>query len=357
MRFIDKTVLVLGATGGLGASIARVFATEGAALALAARSRLPQIDLASEAAVSRHQADLTDPTSLSALRDEVLAAHGRVDVVVNATGYDARKRLQDHTLDDFRRTLDVNLLGAMLLTQTFLPVMDDGLIVHLGGFADGRLAFPFYGADVASRAGVRAFAESANRELALAGRPIVVSFFSPSPADTEAERPFHPLWRALGTAIVSPDKIAAELVRAVARREKVHIMGGWTTRLFATLNAVSPRLADTLMMRRYGATMGRFFGQPGGGGLQSPLARPGSRWGRTLGILLIVLSFLAYGVLLSLPILPLAGKVKLAMAPALVGVGEATFWIGGVLVGKELVMRYMSYQNPFNWVCRRGGRA
>ena len=90
---------------------------------------------------------LTDPDSLAALRADVLAAHGRVDVVVNATGYDVRKPLAEHTLDDLRRTLDVNLLGAMLLTQTFLPVIDDGVIVHLGGFADGRLAFPFYSAD------------------------------------------------------------------------------------------------------------------------------------------------------------------------------------------------------------------
>ncbi len=243
MRFTERTVVVIGATGGLGTAIARAFAAEGAALALAGRSRLSDVELAGDVVVSRHQADLADPASLAELRDAVLARHGRVDVVVNAAGYDVRKPLADTTPDDFRRTLDVNLLGAMLLTQTFLPVMDDGVIVHLGGFADGRLAFPFYSADVASRAGLRAFAEAANRELALAGRAPVVSFFSPSPADTEAERPFHPLWRAMGTAIVSPDKVAAELVKAVDRRKKVHIMGGWTTRFFAALNAVSPRPA------------------------------------------------------------------------------------------------------------------
>ena len=205
---------------------------------------------------------------------------------------------------------------------------------------------------LASRAGLRAFAEAANRELALAGRTAVVSFFAPSPADTEAERPFHPLWRSLGTAIVSPDKVAGELVKAVDRREKVHIMGGWTTRFFAALNAVSPRLADALVMKRYGATMGRFFGRPDGEESGSPPARPRSKWGRTLGILLIVLSFLAYGVLLGLPFLPLEGKAKLALAPVLVGVGEATFWIGGLFVGKELITRYRRYLNPCHWVCR-----
>ena len=72
----------------------------------------------------------------------------------------------------------------------------------------------------------------------------------------------------LGTAIVSPDKVAGELVKAVDRREKVHIMGGRTTRFFAALNAVSPRLADALVMKRYGATMGTFLWQAGWRGVR-----------------------------------------------------------------------------------------
>ena len=74
MRFTEKTVAVIGATGGLGTAIARAFAAEGAALALAGRSRLPDVDVAGSAVVSRHQADLTDPDSLAALRADVLAS-------------------------------------------------------------------------------------------------------------------------------------------------------------------------------------------------------------------------------------------------------------------------------------------
>jgi NAD(P)-dependent dehydrogenase (short-subunit alcohol dehydrogenase family) len=347
-------ILIVGASGGLGTAIARAFAAGGASLALVGHSRLPEGEFPGAASVSRHQCDLADPARLAALRDEVLAAHRRVDVVVNATGYDVRKPLQDHTADDFRRTLDVNLLGAMLLTQTFLPAMDGGVIVHLGGFADGRLAFPFYSADAATRAGVRAFSEAVNREVRLAGRHETVLFFSPSPADTDAERPFHPLWRELGTTIVAPEKVAAAVVAAVARREQVHIMGGWTTRLFAALNAVSPGLADALMMKRFGAAMDRFF-RPASKMPDLP-AQSRSKWGRTLGISLIVFSCLAYGVFLSLPLLSLAGQVKLALAPLLLGMGEASFWIGGVLMGKELVMRFRSYLNPCRWICKLPGR-
>jgi hypothetical protein len=79
-------------------------------------------------------------------------------------------------------------------------------------------------------------------------------------------------------------------------------------------------------------------------------AQSRSRWGRTLGIALIVFSCLAYGVLLSLPLLSLAGRVKLALAPVLVVLGEVAFWIGGVLLGKELVMRFRSFLNPCRWI-------
>ena len=338
-RFVGKTVLVVGASGGLGSAIAQAFAAEGAALAVVGHRRLPEGELPGAAAVSRHLADLTDAASLAVLVDEVLAIHGRVHVVVNATGCDVRKPLPDHTTDDFRRSLEVNLLGAMLLTQVFLPVVGDGMIVHLGGFADGRLAFPFYSADAASRAGLHTFCEAVNRELALDAKQARVLFFSPSPADTDAERPFHPLWRELGTTIVAPAAVAAELVTAVGQRKQVHIMGGWTTRLFAAINAVSPRLADVLLMRRYGAALRQFFNRPGGQP-PDPSARPPSSWGRTLGLILIAVSFLVYGGLLGLPFLPLAGLTKLALAPVLVVVGEATFWVGGALVGREVVARY-----------------
>mgnify|MGYP003379065654 CR=1 FL=1 len=191
------------------------------------RSHLRNVDVVGAAAVSRHQADLTDPGSLAALRADVLAAQGRVDVIVNA-------------------------------------VIDDGVIVHLGGFADGQLAFPFYSADAASRAGLRAFAEAANRELALAGRTAVVSFFSPSPAATGAERPFHPLWRSLGTAIVSPDTVASELVKAVNRREKVHIMARSTIRLTPGGRLPSsPSPATRRLWRRRAPTPGQADDWPG----------------------------------------------------------------------------------------------
>jgi NAD(P)-dependent dehydrogenase (short-subunit alcohol dehydrogenase family) len=347
LNFEGKTVVILGASGGLGSAIASEFAAQGASLALVTRREPHPGMLFPGRIVSTHQADITDAGSLIALRNEVLGIHSHIDVVVNAAGHDVRKPLAAHSPEDFQRTLDVNLLGPMLLTQAFLPAMETGVIVHLGGFADGRLAFPYYPADAASRAGLRAFIEAANRELALVRQPVVISFFSPSPANTEAERPFHPLWKQMGTPILPPEEVARELVASVARQEKVHIMGGLLTRSFAALNSISPGLADTMRMRHYGVLLSRYFS----GKIPPETASigPNPLW-RFLGICLIIFSFIAYGVLIALPFLPISTAQKLWFSPLLIGIGEITFWVGGVLVGKEIFQRYKRYLNPCTWI-------
>ena len=119
-----------------------------------------------------------------------------LDAVVIAIGADVRKPLSAHTEADIRIQLDANLTGAILLTKTFAGrVRDGGSIVILGGFGDGRLGLPYYSVDVATRAGVSAFAQAMNREFELEGRDLKVCYACPAPADTPAERPFAELWR------------------------------------------------------------------------------------------------------------------------------------------------------------------
>lgn len=263
-RFRDEVVVIVGATGGLGFAFARAFADAGARLVLSGRDagRLSSISAALGGDALTYMVELTDPTSVVALGDYVDTTCGQVDVVVNVTGVDVRKPFTGHDLADIRRTLDVNLAGAILLTHTFLGIMQgqgDGTIVHVGGFADGRLAFPYYSVDVATRAGLFSFVESLNRELMLEGSPVVVSYFSPSPADTEAERPYHPIWRKMGTRIVPQKQVAAALLDAIVGQRRVHVMGGPATVLFAKLNSVWPCLADALLLRRYGKILKQYF--------------------------------------------------------------------------------------------------
>lgn len=99
------------------------------------------------------------------------------------------------------------------------------IIVHMGGFADGGLAFPYYGIDVATQSGIFTFIESMNRELRQEGSKIHLTYFCPNSAGTFAERPFHGVWKGIGIKISTPDQVAAELLSAVDKKKTVHIMG------------------------------------------------------------------------------------------------------------------------------------
>ena len=70
---------------------------------------------------------------------------------------------------------------------------------------------------------------------------------------------------------------------------------------------------------------------------------------RKVGIGLVIMSFIFYGGLLLVPLTSFSTGIKLTISTALVVLGEITFWIGGFILGKEVVARYKRYFNPINW--------
>ncbi|MDO9256922.1 MAG: transporter suffix domain-containing protein [Bacteroidales bacterium] len=72
-------------------------------------------------------------------------------------------------------------------------------------------------------------------------------------------------------------------------------------------------------------------------------------WKFKTGIFLIILSTLLFTSLLAVPFLDVAGKTKITISTIAVILGEITFWVGGILLGKELFNKYKSYLNPMNW--------
>lgn len=250
----SRHVVIVGATGGLGTAYARHLADRGDELLLVGRrpDALRELAASLPSAAATFVADVCRPGTLAALRDALRGWGRPLDAVVNATGVDVRKSLSAHNDDDITRSVDVNLTGAIRLTAMLLPLLlgqGFGTIVHSGGFLDGRLALPYHSVDVATRAGLAAFAESVNRELA--PTRVRVVFFSPNVADTAAERPYHDLWRRLGQRIDSPRTVAAALERALDRPRTRVVMGGPVARSFAALNAVAPGLADRLALNRW----------------------------------------------------------------------------------------------------------
>ena len=139
-----KVALVTGSASGIGAATVRRLAADGMTVAVHSRSsRDTGQALAAELGGSYHQADLSDDTAAQGLVPEVLAEHGRLDVLVNNAGISwpvPHAELDGLTADDWRRLLDVNLIAPWLLCTAALPALHEsgGCIVNVTSHAGVR---------------------------------------------------------------------------------------------------------------------------------------------------------------------------------------------------------------------------
>jgi 2-deoxy-D-gluconate 3-dehydrogenase len=184
VRVDGQVAVVVGGTGGLGGAIAGGLAAAGATVVPTGRDPT-RVEAAAEAvrAAGRptlaHPADTTVEAELRELRDHVLAAFGRVDVLVNAAGTHLRRAAEATGLREWRQVLDVNLTGPFLACKVIGAAMldqGDGRIVNLCSMAAhvGLRETAAYGA---SKGGLLALTRSLARDWA--GRGVTVNSVSP----------------------------------------------------------------------------------------------------------------------------------------------------------------------------------
>lgn len=166
-------VLVTAAASGIGLATARAFAAEGA------RVLVCDIDQGALAALAKSdpklaavECDVSDPTSVRRLFDEVRARLGGLDTLVNNAGIAGpTAACEDVALADWQRTLDVNLTGMFLCAQLAIPLLKssrNGSMVNLSSAA-GRFGFPLRSPYAATKWGVIGFSKSLAIELGGSG--------------------------------------------------------------------------------------------------------------------------------------------------------------------------------------------
>lgn len=167
----DKTVLVTGASGGIGRALATAFGDEGANLVLHGHSRMDGLEawLAEQPWRDRAltaRADITDPAAVDALFDAARARFERVDVCIANAGIwpPEDRHLPDLPEDRIRRTLEVNLLGAIWTARTFMRSL-----ARTGPRADGHGASLLFTGSTAGHFGERGHADYATSKAGLIG--------------------------------------------------------------------------------------------------------------------------------------------------------------------------------------------
>ena len=205
-----RVALVTGSASGIGAATARRLAVDGFTVAVHSRSsRDAGTALAAELGGSYHQADLEDDAAATALVPEVLAEHGRLDVLVNNAGISwpvPHAELDGLTAADWRRVLDVNLIAPWLLCTAALPALreSDGCIVNVTSHAGVRPK----GSSVAYAASKAALNHVTKLLAAALGPEVRVNAVAPGLVDTpltESWTEAQELWRT-----ASPMRRAAQ---------------------------------------------------------------------------------------------------------------------------------------------------
>jgi short-subunit dehydrogenase len=242
MELAGKTVLLTGATGGLGRAIAKALAARGASLLLSARKAEALEALAAELPGEGHRVLPSDLADAGAA-EQLAAEAGEVDVLVANAGLPAAGWLSDFTPEQLKRALRVNLEAPMLMAQALFPAMVVGGSGHLVFVSSlsGKAPSPRTAIYNATKFGLRGFALGLRADLGPRG--IGVSLVSPGFireagmfADAGAKPP-----PGMGTA--TPQQVADAVVKAIERNKPEIAVAPMTQRVMAHFALASPGIA------------------------------------------------------------------------------------------------------------------
>ncbi|MGH8712734.1 MAG: SDR family oxidoreductase [Casimicrobiaceae bacterium] len=243
-------VFVTGASSGIGAALAKVYAGQGAVLGLFARRPEALAEVAATLDASRcawYAGDVRDAEALRTAAADFVARFGFPDIVIASAGISFGTSTE-HAADNepFRAVLDTNVLGIVQTFQPFIAGMRAARRGKLVGIASvaGFRGLPGAGAYSASKAAAIGYLESLRVELRGSGVAVITIcpgfIATPMTANNPYRMPF----------LLAPDKAARLIARAIARGRRFYVLPWQMAWLGRALRLVPRPAYDRLLARR-----------------------------------------------------------------------------------------------------------
>lgn len=229
-----KAALVTGGSRGIGAAIAKRLGTEGAQVAITYHNspeRAEDVAKTIRAAGGNAltiQADSADPEAVSRAVDQTQAAFGSLDILVNNAGIALYKDFSQFSMEDFNRTISINVAAAFAASLQAIRYMGSGgRIIHIGSCQGDRNPFQGGAVYAMSKSALNGLTRGMARDLGPKG--ITVNVVHPGPVNTEmnpADGPHSDAQRALlAVADYATGEDIAALVAFLAGPESANITG------------------------------------------------------------------------------------------------------------------------------------
>jgi NAD(P)-dependent dehydrogenase (short-subunit alcohol dehydrogenase family) len=252
----EQVVVLTGASSGIGLCAARYLAARGARVVLTARraDALEQVVRGIEARGGQAlsvPADVTREEELHAVARGAMERFGRIDTWINNAAVFIQGEVQDIALDEFRRVIDVNLLGYINGTKQALGVMrkqGHGTVMQISSILANRAA-AFFSAYAAAKAGIDGFSESLRVELWDTNIYICTLYLPPvdTPIYQHARGKFGTVPKP-PPLVVDPQGVAEEIAR-LAERPRLSRAYGEMSPVFALMARLPHPIADWLLHR------------------------------------------------------------------------------------------------------------
>jgi short-subunit dehydrogenase len=253
----NRVVAITGASAGIGRATALRLARDGAAVAICAR-RADRLDaVAAQIAAAGGEAlpivaDVTRETDMERFVAQTADHFGRLDVMMCNAGFGIAGAIDDISLDQMQKLMDINYTGTFLAARAALRVFrkqGHGHLIIVSSIV-GKRGVPYMGAYSATKFAQVGLAECLRAEVA--GSPIHVSVVYPVSTDTEFFDVMSQETGATVTRAFGPRQPAETVADAIARaiaHPVAEIYPHFTSRFLVMLNAVAPGLTDRIVKR------------------------------------------------------------------------------------------------------------